>query len=109
MAVKTDHPTPSVAFVVFNDCQVVSSLCGCLKHVSNCGLGMPPLAHHVGTLQQAVEDVQQHDQVPSTSDRPLVTQAWLSVSGMPIEQISRLVATAAHPSPNSSTASRSSR
>jgi hypothetical protein len=59
MAVKTDHPTPSVAFVVCNDCQVVSSLCGRLKHVSNCGLGMPPLAHHVGTLQQAVEDVQQ--------------------------------------------------
>jgi len=74
MAVKTDHPTPSVTFVVFNDCQVVSSLCGCLKHVSNCGLGMPaPCSPCWNTTTSCCGCPTTRPKYPSTSDQPLVT------------------------------------
>jgi len=50
----------SVAFVVLRDRQVGGGPGGRLKRVGHSSLGVPPLAHHVGTLQHYVGDVQRN-------------------------------------------------
>lgn len=53
MTGEADDPTPPVTLVVLDDVQVIEAL-GCIEGLGDRGLGMPPLAHHVGILQRAV-------------------------------------------------------